>query len=317
MHVESTRLPRFFAFELTPTFFRKLTFAAACAVYVVVTTGAVVRLTASGLGCDNWPRCGDTPFPEKDGHAFIEFGNRVVALGTIAFTLASWLAARRIPGLPRWVVRLALLAFFGNVAQIPLGGLTVILDLHPLLVMSHFLLALVVLGLVTLVALEARRLETGGAAVAVPRELQLLGLALAGSCLALVVTGSFATAAGPHSGGADIGRLGTLTTSVHVHAVFAAVFGCSFLFVLGYLAARRERTPGLFVGTLALLGLLLLQVGVGELQWRTELPWGVVLVHVALAAAVWAGTVVLVAQFWRPLASVGRKPQGARSRRRP
>jgi heme a synthase len=309
MHVETTRLPRLFAFELTPTLFRRVAVAAACAVYVVVTTGAVVRLTASGLGCDNWPRCGDTPFPAKDGHAFIEFGNRVVALGTIAFTLAAWLAARRMPGLPRWVVRLAGLALLGNVAQIPLGGLTVILDLHPLLVMSHFLLALVVLALATLVALEARRLETGAPVSGVPRELQLLGLALAGSCLALVVTGSLATAAGPHSGGADIGRLGTLTTSVHVHAVLAAVFGCSFLFVLGYLAARRNRTPALFLAALALLGLLLLQVGVGELQWRTELPWGIVLVHVALAAAVWVGTVALVAQFWHPLASSGEKPK--------
>jgi heme a synthase len=55
--------------------------------------------------------------------------------------------------------------------------------------------------------------------------------------------------------------------------------------------------------------LLLLQVGVGELQWRTELPWGIVLVHVALAAAVWVGTVALVAQFWHPLASSGEKPK--------
>jgi cytochrome c oxidase assembly protein subunit 15 len=312
MRVETTRLPRFLSVELTPSLFRKLAVAAACAVYVVVTTGAIVRLTASGLGCANWPRCGNTPFPEQGSHAFIEFGNRVVALGAIGLTLVSWLAARRLRSLPRWVERLSLIAFVGNLAQIPLGGLTVIFDLNPFLVMSHFLLALVVLGLVTLVALEARRREAGGAASTVPRELRLLGVVLGASCLALVVTGTFATAAGPHSGGADIRRLGTLTSSVHVHAALAAVFGCTFLFMLGYLAARRESSPRLFRAALGLLGLLLLQMGVGELQWRTELPWGVVLVHVALAAAVWAGTIALVFQFWRPLAWFSAQPHTLR-----
>jgi hypothetical protein len=43
---------------------------------------------------------------------------------------------------------------------------------------------------------------------------------------------------------------------------------------------------------------------VGELQWQTELPWGIVLVHVALAAAVWSATVVLVTLFHGRLASV-------------
>ena len=66
--------------------------------WVVVTSGAVVRLTASGLGCDNWPRCGDTPFPEKGGHAAIEFGNRMVALVGIVLALITWLAARRVRG---------------------------------------------------------------------------------------------------------------------------------------------------------------------------------------------------------------------------
>src|SRR5919204_453796 len=178
MQLETTRLPRLFALELTPSLFRKLAFAAACAVYVVVTTGAIVRLPASGLGCDNWPRCGNTPFPEQGSHAFIEFGNRVVALGAIGFTLVSWLAARRVRTLPRSVERLALLAFLGNVAQIPLGGLTVIFNLDPFLVMTHFVLALVVLALVTVVALEARRLETGGARSAVPRELRYVGIGL-------------------------------------------------------------------------------------------------------------------------------------------
>jgi heme A synthase len=48
------------------------------------------------------------------------------------------------------------------------------------------------------------------------------------------------------------------------------------------------------------LGLLLVQMGIGEIQWRTKLPWELVLVHVVLAAAVWAGTIALATLFFRP-----------------
>jgi cytochrome c oxidase assembly protein subunit 15 len=303
VHVASTRLARFRAYEVTPARFVRISAAALAWIYLVVTTGAVVRLTGSGLGCDHWPRCGNAPFPEKGGHAFIEFGNRVIGAITIVFTLLAWLAARRTPGLPRRVERLALVVFVGTAAQIPLGGLTVILKLHPLLVMSHFLLALLMLGAGLIVAIEARGVQEGFSAPLVPRELRLGGLVLAGAALALVVSGAFATAAGPHAGDSSkIDRLGTPVASVTGHAAVTAVFGCTFLFILGYLAARRARAPRLFAAALSLLALVLVQVAIGETQYRSGLPWWLVLVHVAVAAAVWAGTVALAYSFWRPLA---------------
>lgn len=303
MHVESTRLGRLRALEVTPRLFRGTALAALVAIYVVVTTGAVVRLTASGLGCDNWPRCGDTPFPEKGGHAFIEFGNRMVALVTIGFTLAVWLAARRVPGLPRRMELLALGMFLGNVAQIPLGGLTVVFDLHPLLVMAHFLLALLVLAAAVVLAIEAEVLVRGNAMPVLPRELRSAGVVLLSAAFVLVVTGAFATAAGPHPGGSDVHRLGSPVRSVYVHAGATAVFGCAFLLLLGNLAARRREAPGIFAVALALVALLAAQVAVGETQYHTDLPWGLVLVHVSLAAAVWAATVGLARLLWRPPAS--------------
>jgi heme A synthase len=78
------------------------------------------------------------------------------------------------------------------------------------------------------------------------------------------------------------------------------VFLLAFLFSLGYLAARRERSPRLFLFGAAVFFLLLLQMGLGELQWRTHLPWGLVLVHVFLAATVWIGTIALATLFVRP-----------------
>jgi heme A synthase len=87
---------------------------------------------------------------------------------------------------------------------------------------------------------------------------------------------------------------------VAVHAAIVGIFLLTFLFSLGYLAARRDRTPRLFKLGVVVFALLLAQMGLGEIQWRTHLPWGLVLVHVFLAGAVWVGTVALATLFFRP-----------------
>lgn len=294
-------LDRVRAREVAPARFLQLALASLVSLYVVVTTGAVVRLTASGLGCDNWPRCGDTPFPEKSGHAVIEFSNRLVALAAMAFTLVAWLAARRTPSLPRWVPWIAAAACLGTVAQIPLGGLTVIFELHPLLVMAHFLLALIVLAAATVVALEAWSLASGrGTPVQVPVA-RWAGVALVLSGIVLVATGAVVTASGPHSGGEDIRRLGLqVVDAVYVHVRATAVFGIALLVVAWFVWRARRQAPGLFLALLGLLGLLVLQMAVGEIQYRSALPWWLVLIHISVAAAIWAWTVGLAVALWRP-----------------
>jgi len=298
--------------ELSTAWFVRIAFVAALSVLVVVTTGAIVRLTASGLGCDNWPRCGSTPFPEKGMHAFVEFGNRVVAFASIVVTLVSWLAARRVVALARWVRLLALAVWLGMVAQIPLGGITVIFDLHPLLVMSHFLLALVVLAGAVIVAVEAWSLDVGRAGPVGPvwwRRLALLGIPAG---LALVVSGAVVSASGPHSGGEDIRRLGIgIVDAVYVHVRVAAVFGIGFLVIASWLLRHRREAPGLLALAGVLLALLVGQAVLGEVQYRHQLPWGLVLVHVFLAASIWATTVALVHSIWRPPAPLVADPQPA------
>ncbi len=268
----------------------------------VVASGAFVRLTGSGLGCDNWPRCGDTPFPAKDFHALVEFGNRLVALVGILSALVAWLAARRAVGLPRWVRWVALAAFLGTVAQIPLGGVTVILDLHPLAVMSHFLLALVVVALAVVVAVEAWSNDLGLGSRAAPRWLAIIGLVGVVACAVMVVTGAVATASGPHPGADDqVERLGLgITDTVYVHVRATAVYGIGLLLVGSQLLRLRRRLPGTVRLAAVLLGVLLTQMLVGEIQYRNALPWGLVLVHVALAATIWALTVAVVYTLWRP-----------------
>jgi heme a synthase len=284
--------------SISPSAFRRLAAVALGSLFVVVATGAVVRLTASGLGCDNWPRCGNTPFPEKDFHALVEFGNRVVALGAMACTTITAIAARRVARLPGWIRWGTVAVAASVVAQIPLGGLTVIFDLHPILVMSHFLLAFGAVGLATAVLVGADRFAGGRPASTVPAWLPWLALALLPAALVLVVTGAFVTAAGPHSGGSDIERLGNVLDAVYVHVRATAVFGVGFLLLVFVLLRHRTTVRGELLLAAGVLGVLLLQMAVGEIQWRNGLPWGLVLVHVALASAVWAGVVGIAVRLW-------------------
>jgi heme a synthase len=288
--------------------FLKLALASAGSLYLIVITGSLVRLTGSGLGCESWPGCEEGSFfPESDAHGTIEFGNRAFGIVPIGLTILTWLGARRTVDLELWAVRLAGAVALGTIAQAPLGLVTITSGLHPLLVMAHFLLALAVLGGAVVLAVEAWGLTAGRAELAIPGELRRLGLVVAAACLALVVSGAFTTAAGPHPGdSSDVDRLGTLDNMLWAHVRVTALFGCAFLLLLGYLAARRDRWPRLFRGALGLLALVLVQMAVGELQYRLELPWGIVAVHVALAAAVWAATVALVTTFWRAPAAFAR-----------
>jgi heme a synthase len=287
---------------VAPVRFLRIAMLSVVALGLVVTSGAFVRLTGSGLGCDNWPRCGDTPFPAKDFHAIVEFGNRVVALAGILAALLTWLAARRVDGLDRWVRRAALAAFLGTVAQIPLGGVTVILDLHPLAVMSHFLLALVVVALSVVVALEAWGHARGHGAPVAPRWLRLVALVGIVGCGVMVVTGAIATASGPHPGADDaVERLGLqIRDTVYVHVRATAVYGIGFLLVAWQLLRVRREAPGVVRLAAALLAVLLVQMLVGEIQYRNALPWGLVLVHVTLGATIWGLTVAVAHSLWRP-----------------
>jgi cytochrome c oxidase assembly protein subunit 15 len=302
MQLDSTAA-RLRGFELSAAQFLRLTVASVAALWLIVVTGAAVRLTDSGLGCRHWPGCEKGhPLPAKDYHAYIEFGNRVIGGVTIVVVLLAALAARRTPELSRGARQLALGVFAGTLAQAPLGYLAVKTDLRWPVVAAHLLLSMLVLAGAVVLALETYATLVGRAEPVVPRELRRLGLLVAVAALALLVTGTLATAGGPHSGGGaeHVDRLWRLQPLIYVHAGAVAVFGLGLVFLLGYLAARRERAPRLFVFGAAVLGLLVVQMILGEIQYRTHLPWPLVLAHVGLAGAVWALLAAFVTVLWRP-----------------
>src|SRR5215212_11220192 len=243
VHVESsTALGRLRRLELSPTRFLQLTLLSLGALWLIVLTGAAVRVTDSGLGCRHWPGCeSGHPLPAKDYHAFIEFGNRALGGIVIVLVLLTTVAAYLVPGLSRRGRRLALAIFVGTLAQAPLGYLAVNTDLHWPVVAAHLLLSMAVIAGAVVLALEALRLRSGSAEEALPRELALAGVAVVVAGAVLLVTGTLATAGGPHSGGGaeDVDRLWRLEPLVYLHAAAVAIFALGLVFMLGYLAPQR------------------------------------------------------------------------------
>ena len=274
--------------------FRRIALAALVSLFLIVVSGATVRLTGSGLGCENWPRCGDTFLPEQGFHAYVEFGNRVVGyLVGISTAVAAFAAWRT--GVPRRLLLLTLALPILVLAQGILGGITVLFELHPLIVMGHFLLALAALAVAVPVVVGAWALDSPRRAPDLPVWVRLLTIALLPVALVVVVTGAFVTAAGPHSGGEDIERIWDLKDAVALHVRATAIFGVAYVALLAALLRRRARAPLASTLAFVILALLLIQMVVGEVQWRNQLPWWLVLCHVGLATAVWTGLVALAA----------------------
>lgn len=262
------------------------------ALTLIVLTGAVVRLTDSGLGCPDWPRCYGKVLPPLTGHAVIEYSNRVVSgLVSVIAVIAFVAAVRRRP-FRRDLAWLALTLPVGVLAQAVLGGFTVREHLAPGFVMGHFGLSMVVL--IGAVALAWRSAHEPGWRLPTTDALSVWSVrALLPLGALTIFAGTAATAAGPHSGGVSgqhVHRLtfegrDTLTWVVHRHATIAALFGIA---VIGVWLLHRRREVQRTLEPLTVVGVLLAAQGlVGSVQYELRLPADMVWVHVGLATVTW------------------------------
>ena len=307
MHAEpaSAALPRRLSATVSPVVFRRIALAAVGVLILIVATGATVRLTGSGLGCPHWPTCTTKHALPRGYHSDIEFANRVVSAITVVTTLALAVAAWRARGLGRRGRWLATAVFAGTLAQAPLGAIVVYFDLNPYLVITHLLLSFTLVSLAVLTLLEGSRLARG-AGTALPAIARLGGLVLVTSVVVLAVSGTAATAAGrfPGSSGEKVvPRLGHFYPAVYWHVRAVAVFGVVFLVLAGWAWTRRRVHPWLLRGCAGLIAILAAQMAIGEVQYRTygDVPWWLVLLHVATAATLVAWTVAVAARVWRPV----------------
>ena len=279
---------------LTRRQYRQVAELALAFLTLIVFTGAAVRLSGSGLGCPDWPRCYGKVAPPLETHAVIEFGNRLLSgVVGLAAAAAGLLAFRRRP-YRRDLALLGLLLPLGVLGQAVLGGFTVRNHLAPGFVMGHYGLSMLILiAAVTLV--WRARWEPGERDRAADRLAVWSVRALLGLGAVTIFVGTAATAAGPHAGGAgtgdEIDRLewkgaGTLDWAIHQHGRIATVLGLAALGVW-YLLRRRAAEPEARRALTVTCVLLAAQGVVGAVQYNLELPAEIVWIHVALAALLW------------------------------
>jgi cytochrome c oxidase assembly protein subunit 15 len=274
----------------------------------IIVTGGAVRLTGSGLGCPEWPRC--TPdsllaTPEMGIRGAVEFGNRTltIVLGVIGVLMLG--AVWRTLGSDR--PRRDLLApsvvlLLGIPAQAVIGGMTVWSDLNPWVVMLHFICSAALIGVATVLVRRVQR-PLG----AVPPRLDspwLSRLAAATMAAAYVVVyfGTIVTGSGPHAGDEKSPRTGfdvASVTQVHAHAV-ALLIGLSIGL---YAASRAVGSPGRLVAAASVLFLVELgQSLIGAVQYILELPEVLVGLHMLGAALLIAAAVdAWLASRWLPV----------------
>ncbi len=279
----------------TPRDYLVVAYAALVVCTLIVFTGAAVRLTGSGLGCPDWPRCQGTRLtPALQTHGLIEFGNRLMtAVVGIPCLLAVWAAFRRRP-FRRDLLVLAALLPLGVLGQAVMGGLTVIYGLAPGWVIAHFLLSMALL--VACVALVWRaRHEPGERPPASDRLATWSVRALLVPGFATLALGTIATAAGPHAGGEGTGDVvprldwrgaDTLEWAISQHGALATFHGLATVGVWFLLRARGADAQTQSAMT-AVCVLMACQGFVGATQYALELPAEIVWFHVVLAAMTW------------------------------
>jgi cytochrome c oxidase assembly protein subunit 15 len=309
---------------LTPRQYRHVAEIALVFLTLIVFTGAAVRLTGSGLGCPDWPKCYGGIAPPLQTHAWIEFGNRMLSgLVGLAAVAAGLLAFRRRP-FRRDLALLGLLLPLGVVSQAVLGGFTVRNHLAPGFVMAHFALSMLILIAAATLAWRARH-EPGERPRSNDRPSVWAVRALLPLGALTIFAGTAATAAGPHAGGAGTGdqidRLewkgaDTLHWAIHQHARIASLFGVAAVavwFLLRRRGAEAESRRALTVTCV----LLAVQGAIGGLQYELHLPAEIVWVHVALAATTWLSLLWAVMAAGRPAPAAVPVAEPVGSRRVP
>jgi len=265
----------------------------------LVVTGGAVRVTGSGLGCPTWPECVPGSYLPVEGqaegalHAWIEFGNRLLTFALLFAAIATFIAVFR--SRRRDLRFLAITQILGILGQGVLGGITVLTDLNPLAVASHFILSILLIAAAT--SLHSRRhharVRTSSTQVRISR-ISSLHVSLAFIVLAI---GTLVTGTGPHAGDLDAPRLDfAITTITRFHS--AAVWILMICTVVFYLSPdlRYETKRWLKI----FFFLALLQGGFGYLQYFLGVPEGLVVMHLIGSVLVWIAA-------WRIRLSVVRK----------
>ncbi len=272
--------------HLTSVALRRLTLANVILLAALIVSGAVVRLTNSGLGCADWPACSSTKLVDvSTHHAAIEQLNRIFsgAIGVpIGFAL---LGAYLLRPKRSDLVRLAWVLFGLFWAEAVLGGISVKVKLAWVSVTGHFLLAIGLIG-VALVMNHRARNPDGPRLLAVPNNTANLARVVYALTIWVVIVGTLVTAAGPHGGDAQARRLGfPLGDVARVHGISVDVLVTLTLVLVVILARAHAPRRVLNVASLT-VAVMAAQGVLGYVQYFDRIPAVLVGFHVFGAVCV-------------------------------
>lgn len=287
----------------TPDEFHKVCISALVMVAIIVVTGAAVRLTGSGLGCNDWPNCNDAKLVDvSSNHSAIEQINRlftfVVGLAVVLAVLGAWLRRPR----RRDLLWLSMALVAGIPAQGIVGAVVVWTNLNPFAVQLHFVLSMALVAIAVVLVIRSR--EPDGAqrvSTVVPRTRHRLRLMVVWTALA-IVAGTVVTGTGPHAGDEKARRFTFLSISwvARIHSAIVWIAVLMALSLLWHLRKRAHDREVLDAPLTLWMCVALLQGGVGYLQYANGVPAPLVAVHVALATTLWATSVWLWCTTSRP-----------------
>jgi cytochrome c oxidase assembly protein subunit 15 len=275
--------------------YRQISVGALISLSVIIVSGAAVRLTNSGLGCDDWPNCNSERFVDvSSAHAAIEQVNRLFTGVVVAAVIAAVLGSLIREGRRRDLVLISWMLVVGVVANAVLGAVTVWVDLHPYAVQGHLLLSM---GLIAAGAVLVRRAGEPDNVARRPTvdaaSRWLAGLLLIGTSVA-IVTGTVVTGAGPHAGDEEAVRLGVdIASAARVHGV-SVVVTISVALALALRARVGGPASALRPSLSIWLFTALLQAAVGYTQYFTGVPAILVGAHGAGATALQLATVFVL-----------------------
>ena len=261
----------------------------------LVVTGGAVRLTGSGLGCPTWPECTDGSIKpvitqaEDQLHAWIEFGNRLIAWLILILALAALVyIVKKLKNRNDFkrLRLLAILQILGFLGQVVLGGITVLTKLNPISVSAHFVLTLpLIAGALALRhrVLDRPVLELQPMTRTVTKVVTALSFIVL--LLGVVVTGT-----GPHAGDADAKRYPfdfQAVSILHADSVIALICLAIALYLVVKVSESAEVKKLFGRMILIFLAICLAQGAIGYLQYLTGLPELLVGAHLLGATLVW------------------------------
>jgi cytochrome c oxidase assembly protein subunit 15 len=268
--------------------FRRLTTVNLVLLVAIIVSGAVVRLTNSGLGCRDWPNCSADQFVNvSTHHAAIEQLNRIFS-GAIGLPIAlALIGAYQLRPRRRDLVRLAWILFGLFWCEAILGGISVQVKLAWFSVMSHFLLALALVGVALRIRQRAYEGDGQRRPVVTPLARKGVGIVYLWT-IAAVIAGTFVTAAGPHGGDREARRLTwSIVDVVRVHGALVDVLVVLALITAWLLARSQAPRPVLATASFALAAMVAQGV-LGYVQYFEAIPPVLVGFHVFGAVLVFA-----------------------------